>query len=101
MMARRCITRERHYSDDVFFVVRGRQVLADESDDVYINIPPDAVADLGGGATRTTICNTGSPDYPKCFDCGGELVDAEAGRAPGSRDCADCGSRYADMRWHV
>ena len=41
------------------------------------------------------------PDcYPDCPDCGGgKIVWAEAGRAPGSRDCADCGSAFADSRY--
>ena len=51
------------------------------------------------------------PSYPRCPDCGGAVEWAEAerefgtyqsyevDRGPGSRQCAECGSRFIDTRY--
>ena len=41
------------------------------------------------------------PAYPNCPDCGGEVEWAEAGRVPGSRECAQCGSTFADTQYSM
>ena len=41
----------------------------------------------------------GEEHYPACPDCGGQIVWAEAGRVPGSRQCSSCGSTFADTRY--
>lgn len=90
------IRRERSYTDDsTFFVIRGEYVDADPSEDVELPIPS-----APGGEYYNPV-NAGDAGYPACPDCGGDLVWAEAGRVPGSRDCISCGSQFADMRWHA
>ncbi len=53
------------------------------------------------------------PSYPRCPDCGGAVADkrakaerefgpfqwAEPDQGPGSRECAECGSRFIDTRY--
>ncbi len=39
--------------------------------------------------------------YPDCPDCGGIVVWNEAGHVPGSRACKECGSQFADLRYHA
>ena len=76
--------------------IRGEYVYADQTDDVELPIPssPD------DGVYYNPV-NYGDEGYPACPDCGGDLVWAEAGRVPGSRECGSCGSQFADMRWHA
>ena len=40
-------------------------------------------------------------DYPNCPDCGGLIQWAEAGAAPGSRQCVECGAYYVDTTYGV
>lgn len=48
---------------------------------------------------RPGACDDGT--YPACPDCGGTVVWNEAGHVPGSRVCRDCGSQFADLRYHA
>lgn len=43
----------------------------------------------------------GVQKYPPCPDCKGEVVWAENGRVSGSRKCVECGSCFADSRYHA
>ena len=38
-------------------------------------------------------------DYPRCPDCGSEIMWAETDGKPGSRACDGCGSRYVDASY--
>ena len=86
-MSRVMVREKSYFGDEVFFCISEEYVRAEAGRDVCIPIPDGAEA--------------GDSRYPSCPDCGGDVVWAEAGRVPGSRDCTSCGSEFADMKYHA
>ena len=85
------IRRERTYTrDKVWFEICGEDVPADRKLDVDLVYHNRTIWHGGIGLPMQV------EDYPACPDCGGEIVWAEAGDVPGSRECDTCGSRYVD-----
>ena len=81
--------RERPYLDDApYFTIRGED--RETTADVDVALP---IVENEAGRFL--------PEYPRCPDCGGEVVWADAGRVPGSRqcdgfNCPDCGGAGDD-----
>ena len=95
---RHTIRRERSHVDGPdgmkqYFSISGKAVPATKSQDVDLTY--HTRVEWNGDDSTYLECL----DYPRCPDCGGEIMWGEADSKPGGRACNGCGSRYVDASY--
>ena len=68
-----------------YYIIKGELEYVEDWIDVKIKIPKNARVD--------------DPEYPKCNECGGKLSMINSCHY--SRKCAECGSKFVDMRYKL
>ena len=101
----RMLVREVVVYDGVeFYNIRGEDYYINDDMQVWIPIPR-SVKVTSPGHYLVSECTPGSPGYPSCPDCNGEIRNVESrwwrNSQKGSRECAKCGSCFVEIENEV